>query len=271
MSLAPLRSGKGKFLFPTLLALFVAAGFITGCVPKKEMYYFKPAVDSNMLRLSSYNQAYNEPLIMAGEILEIKFVGKSEVVTAMLNNFTVASSVGGAGVSSSPGIQVDQMGYLTFPLIGKVKAAGLTKAELKDRLIVEAGKFVQEPIVMVNTTSERVTIMGEIGTPSSLILPRQKMNIYEVLALAGDATQWGQKSNIKIYREENGQRSIGTVNLTDTAAFNSPYFFVQKNDLIYVPPVIEKRKSANISQLLPYVSFGLSIISTLLSILIFLK
>ncbi|HEX8313718.1 MAG TPA: SLBB domain-containing protein, partial [Flavisolibacter sp.] len=148
-----------------------------------------------------------------------------------------------------------------FPILGTIKAAGLTENALRSQIIkgILDKKLLVDPIVAIRHLNFRVTVLGEVGNPTVINVPSEKITLLEALGLAGDVTIYGRKENVLVIREEGGQKLIKRINLNTSEIFNSPYYYLRSNDIVYVEP--NKAKVAGSSrsyQLLPIILSGLS-------------
>jgi polysaccharide export outer membrane protein len=117
-----------------------------------------------------------------------------------------------------------------------------------------------DPIVTVRHLNFKVTVLGEVGNPTMINVPSQKINILEALGLAGDITVYGKRNNVMVIREENGRKTFQRLNLNKSDIFNSPYYQLHSNDIVYVEPNKAKISgSSRITQLLPIILSGLSV------------
>lgn len=194
--------------------------------------------------LSNYPFPYEEPQIKRYDIVRVKFAGSSVDVMELLNGNggiqleTVKKTSEGA---DQIGQQVDKDGFLIFPLIGKVKAEGLTKDQLRQELLTLVSPILKEPYVFVDLPSRGISLMGEVAKPSSVTLVRERMNLLEVLAQVGSVTEYADVENVKVYRENfDGTRVLAHLNLKDSSFLNSPYFYPKPDDVVYVPAIKQK-------------------------------
>ncbi|MGA0556474.1 polysaccharide biosynthesis/export family protein [Larkinella sp. VNQ87] len=170
--------------------------------------------------------------IRANDQLSIKVMSTNAETNNLLNSSLAQSSEGVV-----TGYSVNKDGYIRFPLIGKVKLSGLTTQEATDKITKYiSDNYVKDPIVNVSISNFKITVIGKVGTPRTIVVPGAKINIIEALGYAGDVTDLGDKKNIMIIRELEGLRSTAKIDLTNKEALNSPYFYLQQNDIIYVQP-----------------------------------
>jgi polysaccharide export outer membrane protein len=166
---------------------------------------------------------------------------------------------------------VNQEGYIQFPVLGSLKAAGLTKKALTDtiRNQLSERKLLVDPVVSIRFLNYRVTILGEVTQPAVVNVTSEKISIMEALGMVGDITIYGKKDNVLLIRETEGERITKRLNLNDAQMLTSPYYFLKPNDVIYVEP--NKSKVANASKsntVIPVVLSGLSLLVIVLDRLV---
>lgn len=247
-------------------ACIVFSFLMTSCVSNKKLteqsIYFKNVNDSVLKK----TVVHYEPRIQKGDILYIVVNTANESSALLLNqpNFYGASSSAGASSSSSgnttTGYLVDDNGDIVFPIIGKLNVAGMTKAALTDTITSKVKQVAVDAIVSVRLLNYRVTVLGEVAKPGTYSIPSERVTILDAIGLAGDLTVFGKRNNIKVMRETDGKREMGTLNLNDGDIFSSPYYFLRQNDIVYVE--MNSRKMPNADQTnVRNLSLGLGIIS----------
>lgn len=157
---------------------------------------------------------------------------------------------------------VDQNGFITMPIIGKIKAQGLTTAQLCEQITAKVAKNVIDPYVRVQLLNYRVNVLGEVKTPGAITVVKERYSILDAIAEAGDLTPYGRRENVLLIREENGQRVYHRLNLNDANLLSSPYFYLRQNDVVYVEPNQVLKSNSRYSQDNGY---KLSVISTIVS------
>jgi polysaccharide export outer membrane protein len=230
-------------VFISLVFYIAIIGGTTSCVSPKSIVYFQG--DSARFYSQNVSQKY-VPKIQASDILSI-IVGslntEANEVFNTPNQFTTASTnysnTGGARIQPL-GYLVDSDGQIEIPLVGKVKVAGLRTTDAADTIRLRLQNFLKEPSVIVRNLNFKVSVLGEVKMPAIYVIPDEKITLPEVLSLAGDLTIYGNRSNVMIVREENGKREYARVDLTSREIFDSPYYYLHKNDMIYVEPVKAK-------------------------------
>ena len=259
-----------KFIFPIIL-LFVFVLF-ESCVSGRKVPYFQ---NIDEISLAGSRGLYDAK-IMPKDMLTIT-VSTTEPAAAAPFNLSVSNTVGASGQLSTgggnlQGYLVDNDGNINFPIIGYVHVQGLTKKgcqELIRKKILPYMAATENPIVTVRMASYHVTVIGEVKSPGVIPVSTEKISIIEALAKAGDLTLYGKRNNIMLIREdETGQKSAVRLNLNDANIINSPYYYLQQNDVIYVEPNSVQAKNSGIgSSTTLWFSF-VSIVTSVASLLI---
>ena len=236
---------------------------ISSCASTKQATYFNGLKDSEIaVKIQSL-----EPVIQKNDLLSISVSSLNEEASKIFNapNATViqASSRVENGLSQTSGYLVSQDGMIHFPVLGNIKAVGLTKKQLKEKITqsIQEKQLLRDPIVDVRYLNYRVTVLGEVGRPSVISVPNEKITLLEALGLAGDLTIYAKRDNIMVVREEEGKRIIKRLNLNSNELFTSPYYYLKSNDIVYVEP--NKARVTSASQArnwLPVVFSGLSVV-----------
>jgi polysaccharide export outer membrane protein len=164
------------------------------------------------------------------------------------------------------GYLVDKEGNIDFPIIGKLHVEGLSRNGLRDLIKSELKSkgLLKDPIVTVNFLNFKISVQGEVSRPGSFNITGERITILEALSMAGDLTIYGRRDRIAVIRETKGQRIILYHNLLSTNIFNSPCYYLQQNDIVYVEPNKRRMQQSNINQN-NNISVWLSIVSVFLT------
>jgi polysaccharide export outer membrane protein len=168
------------------------------------------------------------------------------------------------------GFLVDLNGNIEYPQLGILHVEGLTKEQLADTIKRQLQTQLTQPTVIVRFLNYRITILGEVRSPSSFSVPVDRINIFEALGLAGDITEFGSKTNVRIVRENNGQREIAVVDLTSKDIFSSPYYQLQQNDMLFVEQNRRKINQQTQQTMIQQIGIATTIITTVALILGFI-
>lgn len=231
-----------KFLF------FCAVLTLTACSSYKKVPYLQNHEYANSL---NEQVALYDAKIMPKDILSILVTTSDPEASKPFNIFQRTQGSGGmsnmgGGSNSLTSYLVNNDGTIEFPILGTLNVLGLTKTEcenmIKDRLSV----YLKEtPLVNVRMSGYRITVLGEVNGGGEFTIDREKVNILEAIAMAGDLTLYGRRDNVKLLREdEKGNRHIYTIDITDASIIYNPLYQLQQNDIIYVTPMKVKSKNA---------------------------
>lgn len=175
-------------------------------------------------------------------------------------NYNITASIGNGQSGANRGYLVDANGFIDYPVLGKIKVSGLTLRQIKELMARQLANLVKEPVVEVRIINYRITVLGEVGSPGTIISSNHKISVVDAIALAGDMPITGRKDNVMVIRTTEGRREYATLNLNSRNVFNSPYFYLKQNDIIYVEPARIRRQESN-----DFLRFYLPTFTTLLS------
>ncbi|MBL7758848.1 MAG: polysaccharide biosynthesis/export family protein [Chitinophagaceae bacterium] len=242
-----------------LFSLLLVIG--SSCINTRGAKYFPDAGNGTI----ATNTPIPESVIQKNDILSITISSPNAEASAILNPQTANANDGpltSATLGGSTGYLVNSDGQIQLPLIGNIKAEGLTKNQLKDQIVASIleKKLLVDPLVSIRFTNFRVTVLGEVNRPSVVNVPNEKISLLEALGLAGDITIYGKKDNVMVIREENNKKTINRINLNSSDLFNSQFYYLRSNDIVYVEPNKARVASAGRSnQWLPILFSGLSL------------
>jgi len=262
-------------LINKLWVLFFVVLF-TSCITKKQIAYFQDISGSDTSKAVSVNSGLRtgsfEPVIKPGDILNITVMSLSAETNQLINFPFINQNVSAPDKSltqATPGFLVDNEGDIQIPMLGSIKVDRLTTSQIQKLLLEKLDKYLQSPTVSVRFSNFKITILGDVTRPGVYPVPNERITLMEALGLAGDLTLYGQRKGVKLIREENGKNKIYNIDLTSKDVLNSPYMYLQPNDVIYVNPGSGKAANADvIYRILPIIISG---ISTLTVLLLYLK
>lgn len=244
-----------------LLLIIIICSAVVSCKTTKNAVYFNSQPEGIVENVPLVSQQ----IISANDLLGITVSSLNPEATVIFNNPTsVTATTGSGNFTQSIGYLVDQEGNIQFPLLGKIKVAGLTKKELTEfiRKSLEDKKLLLDPIVAVRNLNFRVTVLGEVARPMVVAVPNEKISLLEAIGMAGDLTIFAKRDNVLLIREENGQRLIKRINLNTNEILTSPYYYLKTNDIIYAEPNKSRVYAAsNVRQILPLVFSSISILA----------
>lgn len=252
-----------------LLGVIIFCG--TSCTSQKKITnnYLQNVADTTAPIIGKLPEA----TIQKNDILSIKVYSMSlnPATDIPYNLPETSSAAGGATSTNSSGFLVDQNGNIEYPRLGSLHVEGLTKEDLATLIKQKLEGQLTQPSVIVRFTNHRITVLGEVHSPGTYTLPSDKITILEALGLAGDITEFGKKNNVKILRENNGQREIASIDLTSKEMFNSPFYLLQQNDVVMVEQTGRRRTQEDRQSLAQQIGIATSIITAVALILNFIK
>jgi polysaccharide export outer membrane protein len=241
---------KNKIVF-----LFFAVVLFFSCqsVPK-DITYFQDLDRDGGRSVTELNYIEYEPRIKNSDVLMITVssptLNQEEV--AQFNLPTTSYLAPGEKVSvQSTTLQtyiVDNDGIVNYPVIGKVKVGGLTLASAVDTITNRVAEYIENPIVNMNILSFKVSVMGEVRNPGTVVVENSRISILDAIGAAGDLTIFGNRKNVRLIRDNNGKLETVYLDLTSKELFSSGYFYLQQNDVIYVDPNNTRKKDSKYGQ-----------------------
>lgn len=219
--------------FPALtrisMIFLVIAACLSACTTAKKLKYFQDLPDSDVVDLPPAPQ--EERVIEYGDQLDITFSGKDPEAASFFTRKGVPGTLG------EPGQIVDPQGFIEFPMLGKLKVLGLTARQLKNKLTELASPYMKEAMVDVRFITFRISVLGEVRSPGSFVMPQQRTSILDALAAAGDLPITAKRYDIQLYRQYNGKRSITKIDLRKKSVLEDKETFqLRHNDVLIVPP-----------------------------------
>jgi polysaccharide export outer membrane protein len=223
----------------------VIASLLFSCKPSQKSITAYRYFDKNIDSLSQVVLHMQEPRIQRHDQLSI-IVSSATLNQEQAQVFNLlATGGGGGGVAGGAaggggaqgGYFVDFDGYIRMPIIGKMKAEGLTKTVLADTIAQRLQPYVKNPVVNIRYTNFRVMMMGEVGEAGWQTFANEKATIVDAIGQAGGLSETAKRDSILLIRTQpDGTLETHRVNLNDALIFDSPYFQLQQNDIVYVLP-----------------------------------
>jgi polysaccharide biosynthesis/export protein len=252
------------------LHLVLCLLLLSSCVSRQEIVYFQ-GLDQTGERLEQNKRKGLE--IKPNDLLTIS-VAAPEKEAVIPFNLTVSGLPQQGGLESSLSLQgrdqmqtyiVNNKGEISFPVLGEIKVAGLSTMQLSDKLKNEISEYVQDPIVNVRIVNFQVSVLGEVNRPGTFDVRDENLTLPKALGLAGDLSIYGKRDNVLVMREQNGKKLYEYLDLTKPEILNSPFFYLQQNDVVYVEPNSAQRQSASYNR---NAGVYISIASVLISLVV---
>lgn len=232
-----------KSIFFLLIILLVSS-----CKPKQNMIY----MSNNNFEQEVSKAKYEGLHIQEGDVLEIIVTALDDLAVKPFNRTTMqrTGEEGNGGGSMRLGdneYQVTSDGYISFPVLGSIYCKGMTKQQLKLELDNRLKQYLTDPVINIRHVNFNISVLGDVGNPGQKTSPTEKLNIFQALALAGDMRDSANRTKVKLirYSEESGKDLTYNLDLSEASIVNSPYYYLQQNDILYVEPDRNKQIVAN--------------------------
>jgi len=264
----------------SILSILILTLIFGACVSHQELITFeKAAFDEDSLQAIDNKIAVT---IQPQDLLNISVSSFEEEVVRAFN--TQGGQIGNVSMNQTrtqgggsanafeyfSGYLVDDEGFIDFPVLGKVNLSGLTRREAKELLQQKIEPFAKDVTVNVRFLNFKITVLGDVETPGPQLITNERYTILEAIGAAGDFTNYANRARVLVIREKEEQRSYAWLDLQDKKIFQSPFFYLQQNDVIYVEPT--KNKTAAVADpLLRYITIGSGILSLIAVIITLAK
>ena len=229
-------------------AFFIAMVSSSSCINSKSITYFNNLPDSGKIPLKTIIAP--QQIIQVNDVLNVRVGGENAETVEYINQyFGSAASASGGGLQST----VDVDGNIELPKIGKIKIIGFTRDQARDAITKAYEEILKSPIISVKFNNFRFSVLGEVLKPGTFNISNERVNVFEAIAEAGDMTQYSRRNNVKIIRDSSGQREVISLDFNDKSILSSPYYYLNRYDIIYVESSNIKSLTDNVSRTAAYV------------------
>jgi polysaccharide export outer membrane protein len=248
------------------MAVLLTATLLCSCVSRKDITYFQPVDPSSDNMVARVSQSY-VPRIKPGDVISVTVSSISPEASTMFNplpqqSMNINQNAGSTVQAPVVGYPVDEGGMVTLPILGEVKAVGMTAKEFAGDITRRLDGYLQSPTVLVRIANYQISVLGEVARPALYTITNETVTLPEALAMAGDATVFGKRTAVLIIREtQDGQRQFARVDLTGRELFDTPFYYLHSGDIVYVEPVAGRATSSDRTlQLVPMIISSLSML-----------
>lgn len=248
-----------------IITLLLLISALTSCKTKHDLAYFEDLKGSTAGTLATQDYTYRlEP---ENELI-ITVTSAVPQASQMFNlPYTNVALTGTTVTTSTPQVktyEIDNKGDIDFPVLGTIHVAGMTTYEVKEYLEKRISEYVKDPIVSVHLQGYKITVIGEVGAPHTIITAADRYSILNALGDCGDLTDYAKRDNILVMRRTaDGQLEYGRLDLHNSNITQSPYFWLKNNDVIVVEPNNVKQDNSKYNSNNAY---KLSVVSTIVGI-----
>jgi polysaccharide export outer membrane protein len=216
---------------------------VISCVPLSKVKYLQDK--EGQTPVHTFQNVKPDYKLRPGDYLYIRILTLDEKSNEIFANITGAGGNSGYVTQSDQNLyissyMINDSGYLAFPLLGNIHAQGSTVKQMEDSLNKAASEIIKGSSAVVKLVLFNISILGEIKNPGKYPIYKDRINIFEAIAMANDLTTFADRNKIQIIRNEGNTNHIVTVNLLSKEILSSPYYYLQPNDIIYVEPLKNK-------------------------------
>ena len=247
---------KKVYLLSTVCLIAFSA-----CSSKRNLVYFSDLSDKSKENTAILNDV--EPKIQESDLLNIT-INTQSTESNVLFAFNSNSIKNGSAMYEKEGYRVNNKGEVNFPVIGLTQVKGLTLEQAQKMISKKLDKYVKNSIVTVQFLNFRITVIGEVNKPATFTISNEQVDLLQALGMAGDMTPYGKRENVLVIRKVDGKRTMVRMNLNKQEVFQSPYFYLKQNDVVYVEPDKSKSLEYNANnRLMPLVVATISAVAVL--------
>lgn len=253
-----------KKLFFAVFTAFL----LHSCAPLEDYYYLSQAADEQFPVSPADSAALTTP-IQPGDQLSIVVSSSSPELTLLFNSANLAGTNMLGGQTSGNivlGYLVDSEGNISFPQLGNVLVSGVSLSAAQAKLEQALKPLLKNVVVNIRKVNFRISVMGEVARPGLYVVPYDRCNLFQGLAMAGDLTVFGKRGNVLLVREENGVRKTIRINLNDKELLSSSNYYLKSGDIIYVEPNRTRvNQSSTFFQVWPTVTSAITLLILVLN------
>jgi polysaccharide biosynthesis/export protein len=254
-----------KNIFPLIILSFL----LTSCLTQRRIEYIQ---DKNLERALFTKKP---------PVYQVKPYDELSVIINTMDEFSSGNfnqafggqgqgGAGGAGGAQTITYPVDKDGYINYPILGKVMVRDLTVNEISEKLRKEFTGILNQPIITVRLANRSFTVIQPVTGGAYVAYPKEQINIFEALAMTGGIQEDGDRSKVLLVREVEGKIIRKEINLLKADVFESEYYYVNPNDMIYIRPIHNYSiwRSTNMPYILSMVGFATTIYTTVMMYII---
>ena len=220
---------------------------LNACISRKEIAYFNDVSKTSPVQ----DKLASDLKFQSGDILSIQIVASELESTLPFNlpDLSTGSQMPNYtnGIANQQGYLIDLAGNIEMPVIGPVRALGLTRADLISQIKVKLQPHIKIPVVQIRLLNFKVTVLGDVRSPGTFTIPNERISILEAIGIAGDLNITAMRKNVLVIRETDSVKTSYRLDLTSSSILNSPVYYLKQNDVVYVEPNRAQRNSASIN------------------------
>lgn len=231
----------------------LAALFLGGCSSPKNIAYLQDAAVGVSRPISQQSNIVARPgdrIAIMVNCSDPKTAAMFALITPQRNMNNMSSESDNVSDARLNDYQISESGDIDFPVLGRIHVAGLTAPQVADKIRNEivTRQLAKDPVVVADFTNLHYSVLGEVDNPGKFTISNNRVTLLEALAAAGDMTIFGRRENVKVIREQNGQRQTYVVDLRSDRLYDSPAYYLQQNDVVYVEPNKAKAGQSSVNE-----------------------
>jgi polysaccharide export outer membrane protein len=246
---------------------------LASCQTSKQLPYFKDLPESE--KVSRISTSSYEPLrLQTNDEIQVTISSASAEASQFFNLVANNQPVPASSITVASSSQtfnnlyhVSFGGSITIPVLGDIRVVGLTTDQVKEAIMEKLKDYLKGAVVIVNITNFRVTVIGEVNKPVIVPVNGQTINVIEAIGASGDMTVFGIRKNVKVIRKlPDGTTEVATLDFNNSSVFQSPYFQLRQNDIVYIQPNKNKGLQASRANVwIPIVSTAVSVAAIIIA------
>lgn len=223
----------------SLLILAISALLFTSCVPQKKIKYLQSMAESDTVTMRNFTTEKEVSYkVQSGDNLYIQVASMDEQTNQLFGNSQQSGNYLNSEVSVYlQSYTVDENGKIDFPIVDKLHVEDLTVEEIRTKIQSVVDEYLVGATVFVKMVNFNVTILGEVRRPGKFKVYQDQINIFEAVAMAGDLTDFAERSKVKLVRQTEDGYKVYNIDLTQDNIITSDYYFIMPNDIIYIEPL----------------------------------
>ncbi len=225
-----------QYLYLRICCLLVIITVLVSCVPQKQLRYLQ-TIDKETYTIP---QGHSWQIKKFDELF-IRVTSFDPKTDMVLNGGQAFQHFGNLQQVNLISYSVDGNGEIEYPFIGKVKLEGKTLEEAQYFIKLKLKPYLKEAHITVHLVNNSVTILGEVHRSGKYTIYKKRLSIFEAIGLAGDITEFGNRKNVLLLRQQGDSTQVHKLNLTETALLTSEHYLLQPNDVVIVEPLKQKR------------------------------
>ena len=246
--------------FSNVAILLSLALLLNACASRKEVAYFNDISKTS----PAQDKVASDVKFQSGDILSIQIIAAELESTIPFNlpDLSTGSQLPNYtnGIANQQGYFIDPAGNIEMPVIGTIRASGLTRTELISEVKGKLKPHIKDPVVHIRLLNFKVTVLGDVRSPGTFTIPNERISILEAIGIAGDLNITAMRKNVLVIRESDSVKTSYRLDLTSSSILNSPAYYLKQNDVVYIEPNRAQRNSASINSRAGILISGASLI-----------